>query len=163
MQHRSVRRSAPTTNKARASALRILAIRRLSESQLWTKLERKGYDDAAIADAVAACKRFGYLDDKLYASLYVEGARKAVGDARLIADLVKRGIDRESAAHAVGIATHDQDTRIAAAYEKLVRTKASLSYPSAARALERLGFPTSLIYRTLRVHAQTALGEAAYD
>jgi SOS response regulatory protein OraA/RecX len=141
----------------------MLAIRRLTESQLWSKLERRGYDDAAIADAVAACKRFGYLDDKLYASLYVEGARKAVGDARLIAELVKRGIDRESAAHAVVIATHDQDVRIAAAYEKLVRTKPSLSYPSAARALERLGFPTSLIYRTLRVQAQAAPGEPAYD
>jgi len=141
----------------------MLAIRRLTESQLWTKLEGKGYDDAAIADAVAACKRFGYLDDRLYAALYVEGMRKAVGDARLVAELVKRGIDRESAAHAVAISTHDEDARIATAYEKLVRTKPSLSYPTAARALERLGFPTSLIYRTLRVQAQAARGEPAYD
>ena len=157
MSEESVRR------KARATALRMLAVRRLTESQLWTKLERKGYEDDAIADAVDACKRFGYLDDKLFASLYVEGARKAVGNARLIADLVKRGIDRDSASVSVANASHDEEARIATAYTKLVRTKPALSYPSAARALERLGFPTSLIYRTLRVDAQAAFAVEAYD
>lgn len=141
----------------------MLAIRRLTESQLWAKLERKGYEDDAIADAIAACKRFGYLDDKLFAALYVEGARKAVGNARLVADLVKRGIDRDAAVQTVATATHDEETRIASAYAKLVRTKSALSYPSAARALERLGFPTALIYRTLRVHAQASFGNEAFD
>jgi SOS response regulatory protein OraA/RecX len=131
----------------------MLAVRRLTEAQLWKKLESRGYSDDAIAEAIASCKRDGYVDDRLFATLYVEGARKAVGDARLVADLVKRGIDREAAQHAVAAAPLDQAQRIEVAYEKLARNP-DLSYQSAARSLERLGFPTSLIYRELRERAR---------
>jgi regulatory protein len=136
----------------------MLAQRRLTEAQLWQKLAARGYDDAEVASAVDSCKRDGYVDDRLYASLYVEGARKAVGDARLRADLVRRGIDREAADAVVGAAPHDEAARIGAAYDKIVRTQGQLSYPAIARRLERLGFPTSLIYRTLRERARTDLG-----
>jgi len=144
---------------ARVAALRMLAMRRLTEAQLWKKLEARGYADDAIADAVAGCKRAGYLDDQLFATLYVEGPRKAVGDARLVAELVKRGIDRGVAQQAVRAAPSDQSERIGAAYATLLRTKHDLSYQSAARGLERLGFPTSLIYRVLRAHAGAAMAD----
>ncbi len=136
----------------------MLAQRRLTEAQLWKKLQARDYDDDEIASAVAACKRDGYVDDRLYAALYVEGARKAVGDARLRADLVRRGIDRDAAAAVVRSAPHDEAARIGAAYDKIVRTQGQLSYPAIARRLERLGFPTSLIYRTLRERARDDLG-----
>jgi SOS response regulatory protein OraA/RecX len=93
-------------------------------------------------------------------ALYVESPRKAVGDVRLVADLVKRGIDRAAAQRAVSAAPRDQTERIALAYDNLRRTKRDQSYQSSARALERLGFPTSLIYRVLREHAVAALGDA---
>ncbi len=131
----------------------MLAQRRLTESQVRAKLEAKGYDDDAIAEAVASCYRSGFLDDTLFATLYVEGKRKSVGNARLTMELVRKGIDREAALRAVGAAPSDERERIADAYEKLLRTRPGISYPSAARALERLGFPTPLIYRELRARA----------
>jgi regulatory protein len=145
----------PTTTRprVRVAALALLAQRRLTEAQLWKKLLARGYDDDDVAAAVAACKADGYVDDRLYASLYVEGARKAVGDARLCADLVKRGIDREAAAHVVADAPLDERARIDAAYAKIRRVQPQLAYPSVARKLERLGFPSSLIYRVLRERA----------
>jgi regulatory protein len=154
-----------TTSKrtARVAALALLAQRRLTEAQLWKKLQTRGYDDDEIAAAVASCKSDGYVDDRLYAALYVEGARKAVGDARLRADLVKRGIDREAAAEIVRSAEVDEDARIAAAYEKIARTQPQLEYPAVARRLERLGFPTALIYRTLRVRARADLADILED
>ncbi len=148
---------------ARVSALRCLAQRRLTEAQLWAKLEAKGFPDAEIAAAIGTCKRDGYLDDGVFAALYVEGPRKAVGDARLVAELVKRGIDRDVAQRAVAGAPSKQSERLAAAYAKLLRTKPELSYQSAARGLERLGFPTSLIYRLLREHAGATFAHLTDD
>jgi regulatory protein len=151
-------RATTTERRARVAALALLAQRRLTEAQLWKKLEARGYDGAEVAAAVAACKSDGYVDDRLYASLYVEGARKAVGDARLRADLIKRGIDREAAVDVVACAPLDERARIEAAYGKIRRLQPQLAYPSVARKLERLGFPSRLIYQVLRERAGAELG-----
>jgi len=122
--------------------------------QLRTRLARKGFEESEVHAAVATCKRDGFVDDVLFARLFVEGRTKAVGNARLVAELVRRGIDCDAAKNSVGACERREDERIALAADKLFRTRTSLSYPSAARALERLGFPSSLIYRHLRLRAQ---------
>ena len=141
----------------------MLAQRRLTEAQLAAKLQRKGYDDDAVEAAVASCRRDGLLDDGLFALLYVEGRRAAVGDARLVAELVKRGIDRDAARERVDAAALPEPERVAAAYEKILRTNPGVSYQSAARKLERLGFPASLIYRVLRERASVEFGDVLAD
>ena len=146
---------------ARGAALRALAQRRLTAAQLAAKLQRKGFDDAAVEAAIASCKRDGLLDDGLFALLYVEGRRGAVGDARLVAELVKRGIDRDEARSRVSTSASPEDERIGLAYDRLRKAKPDLSYQSAARRLERLGFPASLIYRLLRERAGVDLAETA--
>jgi SOS response regulatory protein OraA/RecX len=133
----------------------MLARQRLTESQLWTRLARRGYEEDEVRGAVESCKRDGFIDDALFAKLFVEGRVKAVGNARLVAELVRRGIDRDAARESVAGAERDQDARLVSAVEKLFRTRSNLSYPSAARALERLGFPASAIYRRLRERVQS--------
>jgi SOS response regulatory protein OraA/RecX len=144
---------------ARVTAWRWFAQRRLTEAQLYAKLLRKGFDDETVAAAVTSCKRDRLLDDTLYATLYVEGKRAPVGDARLVGELVKRGIDRDAARESVAASGQTESERIAAAYERFRRANPALSYQSAARKLERLGFPASLIYRLLRERAGSDLGD----
>jgi regulatory protein len=139
---------------ARLASLRLLAGRRLTESQLWTRLARRGYPEDEVRSAVEAAKADRFLDDQLFARLFVDGRTKAVGNARLVAELVQRGIDRDAAERSVATAEREESERLSLAIDKLFRTRSSLSYPSAARALERLGFPSHAIYRHLRTRAQ---------
>ncbi len=151
--------SGPPRGTAYAAALRALAARRLSEVQLWNRLTRRGFPDEAVAAAVARCRADGFLDDRLFAQLYVDGRRKAVGNVRLVAELVRRGIERESARRVVETAEYDETARLDAAIARLYRVRPGLDYPHAARALERLGFPAPSIYRRLGARAALEFGD----
>jgi regulatory protein len=155
--HAPERPAPKTTSKPLATALRMLAARRLSEAQLRERLARREIDAESIDSVVAYCRREGFIDDALYARLYVETRRKAIGDRRLVAELMRRGIPQDIAHAGVDAAEAEEEDRLHAAIEKLFRQRPELGLPQAARSLERLGFPASSIYRALRVRAAASI------
>jgi regulatory protein len=142
-----------TDKRAYSAALAFLAKQRCTEARLWQHLERKRFDDTAARAAVERCKTEGFLDDRLFAKLYVEGTRKPLGSERLVGELIRKGIDGETAAEAVASLDEDEGARCGLAFERLRSKNPAIEYPSAARRLERLGFPAATIYRILRSHA----------
>lgn len=138
---------------AYSAALAFLARQRCTEARLWQHLERKGFDAASTRDAIERCAREGFVDDRLYARLYVERKRKPVGNGRLVGELVRKGVDGEAAAAAVAALDDDEGARCTQAFERLIERTPAIPYARAARHLERLGFPAATIYRILREHA----------
>jgi len=90
-----------------ACALRILTRRDHSEQELFRKLSGKGHSFGAISASVVRLKELKYLDDRRFATRWVEEAlagQRFFG-ARLRMELVRRGIEPDLAAEVVAAAT----------------------------------------------------------
>lgn len=81
--------------RAEREALRLVARRVYSSGEMDTLLRRKGYGELVIREVLHKLESLGYLDDRLYARLWVEGRMHArpMGRWRLKHELMQRGID----------------------------------------------------------------------
>ncbi len=79
--------------KALNSALRILAQRDHSETELSRKLGRKGFEEGVIRLVVHECRKLNYLDDQRTARQLVDQLkRKGWGLRRIRCEMVKKGL-----------------------------------------------------------------------
>lgn len=82
------------------NAMDYLARGMKTEKQMCDYLLKKGYADEIVHHVVSKLKDYRYLDDKLYASLYVEQNSKTKGERRLTQELQQRGISKSQAEEA---------------------------------------------------------------
>ncbi len=94
-------------------ALNILSRRDHCEKELFIKLKRADGESAAL-DAVERVKKLGYIDDERYAvNLANELAnRKGCGKRAILAELIHRGVDRETAENTIHSITLDESDNI---------------------------------------------------
>lgn len=96
--------------KAKERAYYLLTYRAHSANELYKKLQRSVRDEIA-AETVSAMQEQGFIDDSAYAESF---ARQAICDKRwggkkAYFELLKRGIDKQTAADAVKAAKEETD------------------------------------------------------
>ncbi len=141
--------------RARERAIRLLAVRPRSRAELERRL-RRAVDASVVAEVVLALEREGLVDDRRFAEQWVRARRAArlLGTFRLRAELLRRGVARETVEAALQSAPADDE----AVAEELARLRLAryrhLPADKAARRLAgylaRRGFGTGAVLRALR-------------
>lgn len=95
--------------KAREAALRLLAVRARTRSELVGRLRRKGHDAAVIGAVVDRLEAAGLVDDRAFAELLTEERMRLrpVGRRRLSQELRARGVPARVAGEVLDRAYED--------------------------------------------------------
>jgi regulatory protein len=151
---------------AESAALRILGGASQSARDLHRRLTRRGFSDTAATEAVQRCREAGYVDDAaLAASVAGRHLRHGRGAARVVADLQRRGIDRDAVSAAVEHIAGDEESALRAlAAQRLQR--ASTQPPDEATLrriagqLQRRGFSSAMVRAAIREELSAASSES---
>lgn len=134
-------------------ALNILSRRDHSEKELFDKLARAD-GEAAAASAVEKIKSLGYIDDERYAVALAKelAERKGKSERAIIAELIHRGIDRNTAENAISSLTLDECDKINILLNGKYRRKLETEKgrQQVFNALLRLGYGYSEIRSAMR-------------
>ena len=141
-----------------AAALRLLARRDHSCSELYGKLADRGFSRDQIQWAVDRCLRYRYLDDERFAHGYIHQLqRKGYGCRRIEQKLVAKGLDAQIIAACLEPCCRDgvqiRDCRKAIAKKRKVNLQKDGSAQTKAklyRFLFNRGFPADVIQQVLK-------------
>lgn len=84
-------------------ALKVIEFKDRTEKEIREKLTQKGYDENIIEDEIVFLKNYGFINDLRYAERFISDAinLKKWGKARIRAELLRKGVDREIIDNAV--------------------------------------------------------------
>ena len=151
-------RTEPTVS-AYSAALRLIAARELSTTQIAERLRRRAYPSDAIEEAIDRLRRSGAVDDRrvALARARTDARIKRHGPTRVLRQLTAIGIDRETAEAVVREVFADQDEAAVledALARRLARARRPLTDPAERRRimahLVRRGFSLQAISDALR-------------
>jgi SOS response regulatory protein OraA/RecX len=136
------------------AAIGILKYRFNSTAELQRKLRAKGFDRETIAETIARLTEEKWLNDERFAAAYVRSRlSKSKGRVRIRRELIRAGVDDETAARAVGenVDGEDERLRAVAAAEKRLPILIRRYGHQAARNkliayLLKQGYEASLVY-----------------
>ncbi len=139
-------------------ALNILSRRDHSEKELYLKLEKADGTEAAKS-AVEKIKSLGYIDDERYAAAFAKelAERKGKSERAIMAELLHRGIDRNTAENAIAALTLDECDKINILLNGKYRRKLETEKgrQQVFNSLLRLGYGYSEIRNALREYDES--------
>jgi SOS response regulatory protein OraA/RecX len=147
---------------ARERALRLLAYRERSSSQLRTQLATDGYPEDVAADVVADLMHARLVDDERYAASLSRtlATVRGLGRSRVMRDLQSAGIAPDAALAALDqVLSEEAEAKSALALARALANRPGANVQRVAARLVRKGFSTSLALRT----ARESLSAAADD
>ena len=97
--------------RARLRALHLLNDMGRTEEQLRRKLERDGYAEDVVEEAVSYVKSFGYVNDGNYARIFIDGRKNKKSKKEIFANLLQKGIDKEVIERAFEECYGEEDAR----------------------------------------------------
>lgn len=128
-----------------------------TEKQVRTYLFGKGYTSAVVDNVVGKIKSYGYIDDKEYATAYVESYSKNKGKRLIIKELNAKGISSDAAEEAVKSIENELDSAIRIAQKYLKNKEASIENKQKCyRRLLSKGFD----FDTAKEAVERVLGDA---
>ena len=133
--------------QARARALRLLAYRERSTSELRERLLEDGYPESVGVAAVRALERVGLVDDLRFAAVSARTLVevRGMGRSRAMRELIARGIAEQAASAALDATlTLDQERERAVALAVTLAARPSATFEKVARGLARRGYASAL-------------------
>lgn len=136
----------------REAALRLLTVRERSESELRSRLRKKGYRPDIIDEVLARLSATGLQSDQRFAERYAEGAvTRGIGSSRIRMGLSSKGVDRELAASTAAEKPEAEEERARALARQRAARMSSLEPAVRVRRLlgllARRGFPADVCRR----------------
>jgi regulatory protein len=134
--------------------LRFFSFRDRTEKEAREKLKEKGIDEKTAEEAILWLKQEGLLNDSRFARQWVEGRKERYGRIRLFRELLKKGVEGETARQAVSLLSDEEELN--SALEIGRRRLASISPDDPHRReklasfLLRRGFSWEIVEKALR-------------
>lgn len=140
----------------RKKAMALLNHNDRTKWELMDRLQRAGFDEDVIEDAIAYVESFHYIDDRRYAIRFAEIYCESRSIQRIRQDLQKRHVDEEDIEIALENINWDDSTALQKEVKKLLKGKIEdfKDFPyeekqKIAAKLYRKGFRTVDIFRIL--------------
>jgi len=129
-------------DKAMSYACRVLTYRQRTTRELTKKLEEHGFSVEATSSVMNTLAKYGYIDDKTYARLWIEQRLHKRGFAGLKRELLQKGVDACTIEETISEAGPELEFQAAyqLALKKLTQSSDDCPFPHLARFLHNRGY-----------------------
>lgn len=144
--------------RAKKKAMSLLQHMDRTEWELRSKIEKAGFSEEAVREAIEYVRSFHYIDDERYAIRFAEIYRESRSISRIRQDLQKKHIPEETIALALEEIDYDDSAALKKAIDKLLKNQTNApSYEDRQKLIAKLyrkGFRVDQIVKQLDISLQ---------